>query len=360
MLRQDAKSPRLRAKSVHRFEELDSLRAFAILGVLYTHFINDDSMLGTLGVELFFVLSGYLITGILLRGRSLIEAGESTLPTVLKSFYIRRALRILPVYYLCLFCLWLAGSQEVRDQIWWHATFNSNMLFVFIPFTNLTPHFWTLAVEEQFYIFWPAIILLAPRRHLLTILLAVIAIAPIYRLLAGFFLGFSHNAVGIVTIACLDSLGVGALLAYVENDDCQRGMLLKAGLWSLPVPLFVVLFGTTQNIMLLSTFCALAFAWIIACSMRGPSKRWAFDFLRSRLLVNIGVVSYGAYVFHLAAAGLVHKAYFYAFGQELDRGALLFALGSTLTLVMAMVSWKLFEKPINSLKSYWPYQNGRS
>jgi peptidoglycan/LPS O-acetylase OafA/YrhL len=135
-------------------------------------------------------------------------------------------------------------------------------------------------------------------------------------------------------------------------------MLLKAGLWSLPVPLFVVLFGTTQNIKLLSTFCALAFAWIIACSMRGSSKRWAFDFLRSRMLVNIGIVSYGAYVFHLAAAGLVHKAYFYAFGQELDRGALLFALGSTLTLVMAMVSWKLFEGPINSLKSYWPYQNG--
>jgi peptidoglycan/LPS O-acetylase OafA/YrhL len=327
------------------------------LGVLYTHFINDDSMLGTLGVELFFVLSGYLITGILLRGRSLIEAGESTLPTVLKSFYIRRALRILPVYYLCLFGLWLAGSHEVRDQIWWHATFNSNMLFVFIPFTNLTPHFWTLAVEEQFYIFWPAIILLAPRRHLLTILLAMIAIAPIYRLLAGYFLGFSDNAAGIVTIACLDSLGVGALLAYVENDDCQRGILLKAGLWSLPAPLFV-LFGTT-HIELLSTFCALAFAWIIACSVRRSSKRWAFDFLRSRVLVNIGVVSYGAYVFHLAAAGLVHKAYFYAFGQELDPGALLFALGSTLTLVMAMVSWKLFEKPINSLKSYWPYQNGR-
>jgi peptidoglycan/LPS O-acetylase OafA/YrhL len=157
---------------VHRFHELDGLRAFAILGVLYTHFINDESMVGTLGVELFFVLSGYLITGILLRGRNLIEACESTLPTVLKSFYIRRALRILPVYYFCLFCLWLAGSQEVKDQIWWHATFNSNMLFVFIPFTNLTPHFWTLAVEEQFYVFWPAIILLAPRRHLLTILLA--------------------------------------------------------------------------------------------------------------------------------------------------------------------------------------------
>ena len=151
-------------------------------------------------------------------------------------------------------------------------------------------------------------------------------------------------------------MGVGALLAYVENDDGKREILLKAGLWSLPVPLFVVLFGTAQNISWLTTFCALAFAWIIACSVRGPSKGWVFDFLRARVFVNIGVVSYGAYVFHLAAAALVHRAYLYAFGQELDRGILLFALGSTLTLVMAMVSWKLVERPINSFKSRWPYR----
>jgi peptidoglycan/LPS O-acetylase OafA/YrhL len=138
------------SKSMHRFEELDGLRAFALLGVMYTHFVNDDSMLGSLGVYLFFVLSGYLISGILLRCRGLIEAGKSTLTTVLKTFYIRRALRILPVYYLFLFGLWFAGSHEVREQFWWHVTFNSNSLFVFIPFTTVTPHLWTLALKSNF------------------------------------------------------------------------------------------------------------------------------------------------------------------------------------------------------------------
>jgi peptidoglycan/LPS O-acetylase OafA/YrhL len=344
---------------MHRFAELDVLRAFALLGVMYTHFVNDDSMLGSLGVYLFFVLSGYLISGILLRCRGLIEAGKSTLTTVLKTFYIRRALRILPVYYLFLFGLSFAGSHEVREQFWWHVTFNSNLLFVFIPFTTVTPHLWTLAVEEQFYLFWPAVILLAPRRYLFAILLALIASAPIYRLVAN-LADLPENAIGIVPIACLDSLGVGALLAYFEHDDRRRGILLKLGFWALPVPVFVAFFGTLQSAFVDSfarTLCALAFAWIIAHSVSGSSKTFVFGVLRSHVLVKIGVVSYGAYIVHLAAAEFVNKAYSYAFGQWLDRGALLFVLGSTLTLIIATASWMLFEKPINSLKSHLPYQN---
>jgi peptidoglycan/LPS O-acetylase OafA/YrhL len=120
---------------LHRRAELDGLRALAIFGVMYTHFVNDSSMLGTLGVYL--------------RCRIVIEANKATLPSTLKTFYIRRILRIFPIYYLFLFGLWIAGSREIEEQIWWHATFNSNLLFSFRPFTALTPHFWTLAVEEQ-------------------------------------------------------------------------------------------------------------------------------------------------------------------------------------------------------------------
>jgi peptidoglycan/LPS O-acetylase OafA/YrhL len=78
--------------------------------------------------------------------------------------------------------------------------------------------------------------------------------------------------------------------------------------------------------------------------------------LKTRVLVAIGVVSYGAYVFHLAAGGFVHHLYFLAFRQQLGRGPLLFILGATMTLVIAAISWKLFEQPINSLKAYWPYE----
>jgi peptidoglycan/LPS O-acetylase OafA/YrhL len=74
------------------------------------------------------------------------------------------------------------------------------------------------------------------------------------------------------------------------------------------------------------------------------------------VLVSIGVVSYGAYIFHLPAAFLIKRTYFHMFGQGLERGPMLFTLGLGLTLIIATASWKLFEEPINSLKWYWPYQ----
>jgi peptidoglycan/LPS O-acetylase OafA/YrhL len=341
----------------NRRKELDGLRALAILGVMSTHFVNDDSALGTLGVYLFFVLSGYLISGILLRSRDLIVAHKATRQSALQTFYIRRILRIFPVYYLFLFALWIAGSHEVRQQIWWHATFTSNLLFALTPFTAVTAHLWTLAVEEQFYLFWPAIILLTPKRYLLTFLLVLIASAPLYRLIAG-FAGFSANATGIITIACLDCLSVGALLAYLENDKPRQEVLLKLGFWSLPAPGLLAVFGTLHDVYLdnlARTLCAFAFAWIIARYLNQSNV-----FLKSRVLVAIGVVSYGAYIFHLAAAHVVSKLHFIAFGQGLGRGPLLFVLGVPMTLVIAAASWKFFEQPINSLKSYWPYDNEHS
>ena len=342
-----------------RHPELDSLRAFAILGVMYTHFVNDDSMLGTLAVDLFFVLSGYLITGILLRCRTFIEAGESSVPAILRTFYLRRCLRILPVYYLCLFGLVLAGSQEVRDHVWWHATFNSNLLFVFKPFSEFTAHFWTLAVEEQFYLIWPVIILFTPRSKLLAVLLTVIACGPAYRL-AGYAAGWSRNAMCILMPGSLDILAIGALLAHVDVEKRWRPNLLRAGLCSTPVPLLLAafpFFQATHLYILERTFCALAFAWLISTSIGGAHS--AAKGLRLRVLVNVGVVSYGAYVFHLVGGRLAAKTYAYLWGRELDRGLLLFILGTAMTLAIAAGSWKLVEQPINSLKRFLPYRSAR-
>jgi peptidoglycan/LPS O-acetylase OafA/YrhL len=336
---------------VHRKAELDGLRALAVLGVMYTHFVNGDSTLGTLGVYLFFVLSGYLISGILLRLRDAIDATDATISNALKTFYIRRALRIIPVFYLCLFGLAFAGSREVRTQFWWHVTFNSNILFSKYPFTDLTPHFWTLAVEEQFYLFWPAIILLVPKKQMPSILAAVIVTAPLYRQVVGSIIGFSANVTGIITIACLDSFGAGALLAYAEQHERLRGVLLKFSLWSLPVPVVVAIWGTLGNGYVdnvAQTLCAFAFAWIIASCAKAKAL------LGSWALAATGVRSYGMYVFHLPAGWFVARLYYLEFHQRIPAG-MLFALGATVTLAIASVSWRLYEQPINSLKSYWPY-----
>ena len=339
-----------------RHPELDSLRAFAIFGVMYTHFVNDDSMLGTLGVDLFFVLSGYLISGILLRCRTLIESGGSNIPATLRTFYVRRGLRILPVYYLCLVGLVLAGNQEARDQFWWHATFNSNILFVLRPFTTVTSHFWTLAVEEQFYVVWPVIILLTPRSKLFPVLLMTIALGPIYRV-AGYAAGLPHNALGILLPGCVDILAIGALLAYVDVDKRWRPALMRAGLWSIPVPLLLAGFpvlNAPQFYIVVRPLCGLAFAWMIATSIGGTHS--VARALRVRVLVSVGVVSYGAYVFHLVAGRLAERFYAHLMAApQLDRGLSLFIWGTAMTLVIAAASWKLVEQPINSLKRLWPY-----
>src|SRR5262249_45693702 len=149
-----------------------------------------------------------------------IEAGRAALGVVLRAFYVRRILRIVPVYYACLIMIWIFADPSVSDQIWWHAGFASNFYFASHPFSELTGHFWTLSVEEQFYFVWRGVLLLVPRRLPVPCIILVIATAPLYRFAAP-LLGATHAA-AIMPAACLDSLGAGALLACVERSERAR------------------------------------------------------------------------------------------------------------------------------------------
>jgi len=334
-----------------RCRQLDGLRALSILGVLYAHFSGRESALGSLGVLLFFVLSGYLISGILLRCRDEIEAENTTFKHVLKAFYVRRILRILPVYYLCLAVIWIFGDPASRGQIWWHAGFASNFYFASHPFSELTGHFWTLAVEEQFYLAWPAVMLLVPRRLIVPLLVLVIASAPVYRYAAPFF--GATDAAAIMLIACLDSLGTGALLACLERNGRARDLLLRLGLLSIPALLYMAAFGHAHDWNIdnaLRLLCGFAFARLIAAAGKaGPALR----VLGSRLLVGIGVVSYGAYVLHLPLLGLARSQHLIP--SDLHPDAATLALSVAMTLVAATASWIFLERPLNALKIHWPY-----
>ena len=145
--------------------EFDTLRAFAALAVMMSHFTEDInfllSRLGWLGVILFFCLSGYVITGILLRCRDL--QGSQSIWATLSRFYIRRALRIFPLYYFAIF-LFLFILPSIRSNLLWFLLYAVNIgkVFGYSGTQGFVPlnHFWTLAVEEQFYIIWPFVILL--------------------------------------------------------------------------------------------------------------------------------------------------------------------------------------------------------
>src|SRR5438874_1438183 len=147
--------------------QLDGLRAFAVFGVLIQHFLSFE-MPGFLGVRLFFVLSGFLITGLLLDSRNLVESGLSTYGEQLKRFYARRMLRLYPPLLVFIAVCLVLDLGRMRSDWPWHATYLSNVYLIFIrPRQNLFPvHIlWTLSIEEQFYLAWPLFILFAPRRY---------------------------------------------------------------------------------------------------------------------------------------------------------------------------------------------------
>jgi peptidoglycan/LPS O-acetylase OafA/YrhL len=197
--------------------------ALSVTAVLIDHFwptcILDFVDLGHIGVRLFFVLSGYLITGILLRFRSSIEARRSDAATALRRFYIRRFLRIFPPYYALLALMVVTKLPGVRNTLWWHTGYASNFLFAlqgsWTPW--VTSHFWSLAVEEQFYLVWPFLILLVPRSRLVAVVIAIIVSSPLFRLIA-LLAGANDVALYVATPSSLDALGLGSLLALCADQ----------------------------------------------------------------------------------------------------------------------------------------------
>src|SRR5215208_833462 len=168
---------------------LDGLRAIAFLLVFALH--TDYLQIGWVGVSLFFVLSGFLITGILLDMKKALSSKEYFF-----KFYGRRFLRIFPLYYLYLLLIvllttWLISipfrpryMQIVLDQIWYAAAYVYDFFFATAAFqqSHFLDHFWSLSVEEQFYILWPLLILLNPAKSLKKLFIGFVLFAPLFRL----------------------------------------------------------------------------------------------------------------------------------------------------------------------------------
>jgi peptidoglycan/LPS O-acetylase OafA/YrhL len=352
-------------------KQLDGLRAFAVICTMITHFTLSRSGLlalvpwGWMGVRLFFVLSGFLITGILLRTRPAEGQGKEAL----RIFYGRRFLRIFPVYYATLFAAAILNIRTMRSAFFWHLAYLSNVWVAFVrPASAPVSHFWSLAVEEQFYLIWPCMMFFLPRRYLLRTMIASIVLGPTARLIAALF---HFDPAGLGPFAFLDTLGMGAVLAYFwENGDAGRVRTLgRVGLW-VGLPSAILLFaGFYEQLSWLDmqalTFpvffdlaLALLFVWLVsgaARAFRGPAG-WLLEW---RPVNYLGRISYGVYVLH----AFMPVVLFYILKWThlpLDGHPLLrFLALSAMAIAAASLSWYCLESPFNRLKRYFEYEEPR-
>ena len=202
----------------HYIPGLNGIRAIAVFFVIISHRFPIDSItrlfpLGGIGVDVFFSLSGFLISRILIQGIDKVRRGESDNYTLIKNFILRRALRIFPLYYSVLFFLYYTKGlfgNNIKENFYWYFFYAANFLvYKENRWFNGLAHLWSLSVEEQFYLVWPFILVILFKNRILLLIVLVIIIGTIYPF---FFKGFT----AILTLSCINAFGVGTLLAYVE------------------------------------------------------------------------------------------------------------------------------------------------
>jgi len=344
--------------------QLDALRAIAVFGVLVYHwlpqqfFLNSTVGVGTLGVKLFFVLSGFLITLILLNTRENLE-GNQRIWVNIRNFYIRRFLRILPIYYLTLF-LTTIFFLGLHPSFIWHFAYLSNFYYAWHKWDINSP-FWSLAIEFQFYLFWPLFVLFVPKKHLDKLIYSTIIIAPLLRILCLQMALNDGIRIHLLTPACFDSLGLGALLAfynYNQNRSRSKSLLSNLGFWiggSLSFALIITKNHIDPGLRLVvqDSINALFFVWVVDRAARGFGNITG-SILEFKPLVYLGKISYGIYIYHSFVAGAVVLTILNYLGFSYPKSVgIQFVLNTVTTIVVAMLSWQYIEQPINNLKRHF-------
>lgn len=346
----------------NRMRQLDGLRGLAIIGVFMNHFgqFSWSVSCGWMGVSLFFVLSGFLITRILLMQKSVMSGAGGGLWRTLGIFYARRSLRIFPLYYgiVVIACYW--NLNQAGSVKWPLATYTYNM--VLASDNNIGPgHLWSLCVEEQFYLVWPALILLCPPRILPWMIATVFIMGPLWRLWC-FIAGTSRMPMYYSSFACLDCLAAGSFLAWCEFKGptvWNRFITISRPLgWTLMLVWAIacikappLLWGKVGIEWLVGNMAmAIFFAYAVGKATQPlPGDYGAV--LRMRWLGYLGTISYGVYVLHMFTPVLWNQARHWLPWVTIPSAyACVF-----LSIAGGAFTWHFFEKPIQSLKRFLPY-----
>lgn len=357
------------ANQIIHYPALDGIRGVAILLVVFLHnfgFMN-YFFFGWLGVDLFFVLSGFLITTILVN--------SLPKPNFLKNFYIRRILRIFPLYYFILLLSFFFIPQfsnldvsYYKDNQFWMWTYLQNWLFIFKePFGDkVLLHTWSLAVEEQFYLIWPMIVLLIkkPKRLFILMLLALFATGFLRYFLWSFKIeDLAYSS--LYTFTRIDGLCIGSIVAL--SMKMNPYMLKKYKPYIILFAAFVnfgFYFINNQNSFTLPylafagyTTFALLFGILIYEAVINESNiiRAIFTI---KILRFFGKISYGLYVYHWPVYLLLYSYFRDWFIKKGFSGSNMTELPAAIlvtlfAIIISVISYEFFEKPILNLKKYF-------
>lgn len=360
---------------MNRIKGLDALRAIAVLLVVKSHwgpgrvksipifdFIIIYTPQGIFAVDLFFVLSGFLITIILL------ESKQNTVKAnfqVLKTFVIRRSLRIFPVYYIFLLLLLVVNYPDISKYFVYFATYTSNYLSFKQLSWNAFSHTWTLSVEEQFYLIWPLLILFVPNKYLLKLFVLIIVASTCTDVITEHLYGSFAN---ILTGNCLNAFAIGALYSLVVLDE-KQGPIIKAWLkYLLPVAIVVYLLQYAGFAVLSLRFAhsIIAINVIIYITEHKYGKIGALLW-ENKTLNSIGKVSYGVYLFHyviphyyyllLTRLGMDGKK---GFSGYLYKPLIAEFIQLAFLFAVSYFSFYFIEKQFLKLKGHFKYRNFRN
>lgn len=357
---------------IQRIVALDGVRGIATLMVLTSHFLFADVygqrqwwpvvQAGWIGVDLFFVLSGFLITGILL--------GKKGRPDYFKDFYRRRVLRIFPLYYFSVLLSALAvllidrQPEHLNDgynSLGWYLAFIPNFAIAWsntwVWQTNWIglAHLWSLAVEEQFYILWPLIVLLLPRRALAVLCIGLVWASPHLREHTEMIFGENNLAVYVLPYCRMDGLALGSLLGILNasgwltfkgwQKDIARDLAVSAGF------VFLYILISIESHWRDTAISLMFFGVVYMALTPGTTVRRVCEkpFFR-----HIGQYSYAMYVFHqmfrVSFEDFLKKPLLSTGGPVWLIQIIYMVLCIAITYLLARISWRYLEERFIKMK----------